>query len=192
MKIIDYTGKRIGILTIIEKTEMVKYKKKSRIYKCLCDCGNWKELSTAEFSSAKSCGCLRKQQKNKFKTMNIGKIQPWTLPPFESLKRTLLTRYKKSAIKRNYNFDLCEKDFRELVFNKCFYCNREPSQEIFESKKPNIKLLYNGIDRIDNSKGYVKENCVSCCKHCNRAKDVMSCEEFKIFISNIFNNLKLL
>jgi hypothetical protein len=27
--------------------------------------------------------------------------------------------------------------------------------------------VYNGIDRVDNNKQYIKENLVSCCKKCN-------------------------
>ena len=35
-----------------------------------------------------------------------------------------------------------------------------------------------GIDRGDNSKGYLPENLVPCCKGCNRAKSTRSPREF--------------
>jgi hypothetical protein len=38
--------------------------------------------------------------------------------------------------------------------------------------------VYNGIDRLDSSKGYVLENCVPCCSEINWAKRVMSFEDF--------------
>lgn len=40
------------------------------------------------------------------------------------------------------------------------------------------RLIYNGIDRIDNAKGYTIENSVTCCKRCNFAKRNMSYDEF--------------
>jgi hypothetical protein len=40
----------------------------------------------------------------------------------------------------------------------CYYCKSQKENEV------------NGIDRVDNSKGYTKDNCVSCCQFCNRMK----------------------
>lgn len=40
--------------------------------------------------------------------------------------------------------------------------------------------FYNGIDRLDNTKGYTPENSVACCKHCNSLKgDRLTPEETK-------------
>ncbi len=36
----------------------------------------------------------------------------------------------------------------------------------------------NGVDRVDSSRGYVKDNVVSCCKHCNLAKRDRTAEDF--------------
>jgi hypothetical protein len=33
-----------------------------------------------------------------------------------------------------------------------------------------IVIEYNGIDRVDNEKGYLVENCVPCCFTCNSLK----------------------
>jgi hypothetical protein len=35
-------------------------------------------------------------------------------------------------------------------------------------------LKRNGIDRVDNSRGYHTDNCVSCCIACNREKRAQS------------------
>jgi len=52
-------------------------------------------------------------------------------------------------------------------------------------------LIYNGIDRVDNAIGYLTDNCVACCKVCNRAKLQMSKNEFFDHIKKIYerNNL---
>lgn len=40
------------------------------------------------------------------------------------------------------------------------------------------KYVYGGIDRVDSSKGYTVDNCVSCCRECNVSKGTMSLEAF--------------
>jgi hypothetical protein len=48
--------------------------------------------------------------------------------------------------------------------------------------------LSNGIDRVVPDKGYVYDNCVPCCKYCNRAKSDLTTEQFKNLIIKIYNN----
>jgi hypothetical protein len=36
----------------------------------------------------------------------------------------------------------------------------------------------NGIDRVDNTKGYSVDNCVPCCRRCNVAKADMTPDQF--------------
>lgn len=66
--------------------------------------------------------------------------------------------YVLSAIEREYSMELQFDDFKDLVLSPCYYC------------KSSIEGEVNGIDRVDNSKGYSKENCVACCQVCNRIK----------------------
>ena len=49
-------------------------------------------------------------------------------------------------------------EFSSLVDKECYYCHYYKKEEV------------NGIDRVDNTKGYTKENSVSCCEMCNRIK----------------------
>ena len=49
-----------------------------------------------------------------------------------------------------------------------------------------IPITYNGIDRIDSTKGYFNDNVVSCCKVCNRAKSNLSLEDFKQWAANLY------
>lgn len=64
--------------------------------------------------------------------------------------------YHSEAKRRNIEWNLDKDYIIELIKSKCHYCG--------------ISNIINGIDRIDNEKGYIKENCVSCCKNCNRMK----------------------
>jgi hypothetical protein len=65
--------------------------------------------------------------------------------------------------------------------------------QIYQLKNPKtgkirsgVPITYNGIDRVDSTKGYFNENVVSCCKVCNRAKSNLSLDEFKEWISKVY------
>lgn len=55
-------GERFGRLTILEYSYTNKHKK--RVYTCLCDCGNVKNIVYSSLSSGhtKSCGCLKNEK----------------------------------------------------------------------------------------------------------------------------------
>ena len=52
----------------------------------------------------------------------------------------------------------------------------------------NGDYVYNGIDRIDNNKGYTIDNIVPCCAKCNYAKGKLTLQEFKELIEGIYNH----
>ena len=83
--------------------------------------------------------------------------------------------YKSEAKTRGYKFALSKKDFENLIFEECAYCAAPPSNCKI---KANTAVHYNGLDRIDNDKGYTKDNVVPCCRQCNIAKHSHSQEEF--------------
>jgi hypothetical protein len=83
--------------------------------------------------------------------------------------------YIHASKRRKLIFRLSKNEFYKLIKSKCFYCKIKPLQ-IFKAGKR--RLIYNGIDRVDNSKGYIKSNCVSCCKYCNFLKGRKNKDEF--------------
>lgn len=93
-------------------------------------------------------------------------------------ERCLRTSYKlKCASRRGLEFSLTDVEFSSLVHSECSYCGKLPNPR-------------NGIDRVENTKGYTLENCVSCCFICNRAKNDMSREEFIEWATRIKINAK--
>ena len=72
--------------------------------------------------------------------------------------------YKASAEKRNLVFELTKDDFKSFWQKPCYYCDAP------------IELI--GIDRKDNSLGYILDNCLSCCKYCNKGKSDSTYEEY--------------
>ena len=60
------------------------------------------------------------------------------------------------------------------------YCGSEPSYKINTNTTDNHgDYMYNGIDRVDNIKGYDLDNCVTCCSLCNWMKRDLTIKEFK-------------
>ena len=51
--------------------------------------------------------------------------------------------------------------------------------------------MYNGIDRIDNNKPYIKENLVPCCKKCNFFKSNHTKKDFLDHVKIIYEYNKL-
>ena len=81
------------------------------------------------------------------------------------------SRNKKRA-KRNdviLNFDLTFKEYREIAKYKCYYCGNLNNNNEKECV---------GLDRIDNNKGYDKENIVPSCYICNIMKLKSDITEF--------------
>ena len=73
------------------------------------------------------------------------------------------TRYgnlKHSSKLRGIEFNLNFSDYNNLIKLPCYYCNN-----LFHKN-----IVGSGLDRIDSSKGYERENVVSCCKICNMLK----------------------
>jgi len=102
----------------------------------------------------------------------------------------LKSRMNKRYIKRGLNCTLTGAEILNLVKSKCHYCG-DLSSNAFIYKQPNFEYIfyYNGIDRIDSSKGYIKGNVLSCCKTCNVSKMDMNYEKFIEHISKIYKNL---
>jgi hypothetical protein len=93
-------------------------------------------------------------------------------------------KYKHSAKRRGYEFDLDKEEFESLVKSDCNYCGQAPSsKKQITVKRRSVwhegeNVALNGIDRVDNSRGYFTDNVVSCCSFCNYAKRDRTHEEF--------------
>jgi hypothetical protein len=180
-KFVNLNGKIIGRLTIIERgSDYISPNGYKRIqWLCKCECGNIKLISSSSLLSGncKSCGCYQKDNIIKNVTLEFGRAA------FNSIYAT----YKIDAEKRNLEFELSKLEFKEIIDRNCFYCNCSPSQI-----KKNIHnagdYIYNGIDRVNNDKGYIIGNVVPCCIQCNKSKNNLTLDEFKIWIFNIYKN----
>lgn len=145
--------------------------KKRAMWLCRCDCGKEKDIRGHDLRRgySRSCGCRQ------------GK---W-LPTGEAAFRQIVRFYKKNAANHNRVFFLSDEQCHQLFKGDCFYCGEKPSNTKSNNRLINGEYVYNGIDRLDNKKGYVAGNVVSCCRKCNVAKAQMGCDEFIAWCSKI-------
>lgn len=128
---------------------------------------------------SKSCGCLKSVS---------AKVRGQNQRTPEGHYVSIYKRYIKSARARGYEFNLTEEETVKLFKDNCHYCGESPSNRT--GKQIGKIVPTNGIDRKDNSIGYSIDNCVPCCKYCNKMKLYHSYEDFTSHILKIANNLK--
>jgi hypothetical protein len=181
----DFTGQKFGELDVLrlvtnEEKEEYGIKRRGTFWWCKCNhCGREKIIrSDGLRSGIQTCGCITGEKTSERSRIKYGEAS------FNGLYRS----YKDKAIGRKLVFILSKEEFRKITQQNCYYCGIEPKQ-ITKNKNNFGQYIYNGIDRIDSSKGYILENVVPCCGRCNEAKLALSQNNFFTMIDNIYNNL---
>ena len=89
-----------------------------------------------------------------------GKISGNLYPEcFANHKSNLISDYRRRALRKQLDFLLTPDDYNSIIKNDCFMCGKKTDQQ-----------NQNGIDRMDNTKGYILENVNACCCECNLTK----------------------
>jgi 5-methylcytosine-specific restriction endonuclease McrA len=172
-------GDRFG--SLVAEKYLYRNKYYRRVFLFRCDCGNVKEIESNSIKQGKtkSCGC------------GIVKGNKLRSIPYRNSEQTrVFNNYITSSRKRNLKFSLSKEYFTMLTQMNCAYCGSKPSngRTVYEKKDP---YLFSGIDRVDNSKGYVVGNVVACCKTCNIAKASMTLEQFVEWIKRVHKWVEL-
>ena len=75
--------------------------------------------------------------------------------------------YLNNAKQRSYVFEITQENFRKITKMNCHYCDSEPktlkTNGKTQERRQHNTYIYNGIDRLDNAKGYIDGNVVPCC-----------------------------
>lgn len=162
----DLSGQKFGSLFVEKFIGYRSQGKNTRVafFRCLCDCGAHKEVKGTHLSrgDTKTCGA------------SIHKI----LPNNAAKVRAKFLNYKRHAEGRGYEWTISYPFFNSLVLMRCDYCGKEA--------KP-----FNGLDRVDNDRGYIEENVVPCCKQCNQAKSDFHLEEFLNWVERVYERKNL-
>lgn len=179
-------GENTGAFTILSRLSSKQYTNvKAGMWEVMCnECGNKKEITTSQVKKYGSCGC--KQYKDKIKPKGSGKKTPKGTSVFVNM---LISIYKSNAKKRKISYELSYDEFASIINEPCAYCG--DANENILNKAKYEDFPYTGIDRVDNSLGYVKENTVPCCEFCNRAKLNRTENYFKNKIIKIAKGIEL-
>lgn len=163
---INLTGNVYGELEVIG---FDKIKDQESYWKCKCSCGKIVSIRNGSLQggNTKTCG------HSKIKDCGV------------AATNDLYYHYRKSSEKRNLKFELNLEEFKNIIFDNCFYCGIEPNKSTL-IKTANGNIVYNGIDRKNNYDGYNIDNCVSCCFTCNQAKLNMPLDNFLKHVDLIY------
>lgn len=174
-KWVDWTNKRVGhivpkryVLTSFREGQKPKW-----YWECICDCGNTTLASAHSlyYKTKNHCEqCSRKVA-----------IAKTTLPDNMATWHRAYKDIRINAARRGYAFEISFDDFYKLATSNCYFCGDEPAFGSYNIKR-------NGIDRLDNTKGYVAGNCVPCCGVCNVMKGTHTEVEFYEKIAKIYKH----
>jgi hypothetical protein len=85
--------------------------------------------------------------------------------------------YKRRANEKHIDFEITISDYDSFVNSNCYLCDRGSYDK-----------CKNGIDRVDNTKGYVLSNVKPCCGSCNYMKKDLSLDVIFNKWIEIYNN----
>lgn len=144
-KLIDLTGKTFNRLAVIERAENAKSGLPR--WKCQCSCGNIKIVQGGHLRTkhTQSCGCIHKECQKK----RLTKHGMCGTPEYRSWYHML---------DRCYNPN--DSEFKNYGARGITVCNewRNGFSGFYNDMKKKPSPQYT-LERIDNNKGYFKENC---------------------------------
>lgn len=181
---------KFGRLTFVKKTE-TKHKDGTYFHLFKCDCGLDKLalFRNVRNGYTRSCGCLASENAA---ARLFGKCPTNKRPEDERSLHWSMLELKNSAKTKKLELTLSLEDVKSIIFCNCHYCNNPPSRFIKHTRDVAwTKVPVNGIDRMDNTKGYIQGNCLPCCSECNYFKSNMPYEKFIDLVKRISTNMRL-
>ena len=173
MKREDLSGRVFGRLTVLREATR-GLNNRLRWY-CRCSCGAQLVVFGyyLRMGQTRSCGCL--------------KIDMHSKPAGIAAKNRIKKSYLQNAKTRNIAWNLSDTRFEQIISETCVYCGAIPTNRTTDTKH---YLSYSGIDRVDNTKGYVDDNVVACCSICNHAKSDMTVAAFEVWANRVVQRFR--
>lgn len=145
----NLVGNKFGKLKVLSFSHLTTGKVKSKMWVCLCDCGNkvTKSTATLNFGRTKSCGCLRKDGS---RSVTHGQASGGNFTPEYRTWQNMNTRCYNPKTKRFHNHG-----GRGIIV-----CERWHKFDNFFADMGKKPSPIHSIDRFpDNDGNYFKENC---------------------------------
>ena len=175
-----YLNKKIGDYTV--KKYVGKNKYGSRLWLCECKCGFQREFNTSYLTggslrTATQCKkCYKKEMELSNRITNDIPNRFWY-------------KFLNVANRRNIEVGISKKCLFELYLKQNKKCSLTGQDLYFTKLRSNFNRYTNAsIDRIDSSKGYVKDNIQWVHKKVNMMKQRYSQEEFIEICKMVANN----
>lgn len=143
MRMIDQTGKRFGMLVVVERAPRIQEKKSIVRWVCQCDCGKTAIVWASNLKCAKSCGCAQYANPPR---LTHGCCYTPTFSVWQNMRcRCENINNDRYAAYGGRGIRICER-WRNSFSNFLEDMGEKPSPK-------------HSIDRIDNDGDYEPENC---------------------------------
>lgn len=192
-------GKKINELTVINGP--ISKKKYGLYWDCLCSCGKMYQAPHQALIKGELKFCFECSSNENISKYNSLKIAPHNkLVSGQASLNGLFSSYKRNATGRGLEFSLSLDEFKVLTKQVCNYCGSSPKKQYpnertvslsrMKNKVTNGVYIYNGLDRVDNNKGYELGNVVPCCSLCNVMKHKIPLMDWLGHIKAIYEYIK--
>ena len=175
---VDIVGKKYGKWEVLSEAPP-RGKSTALRAVCRCECGKVRSVTKLALRKGRTTQCMSCASKHRYQKK--AEAQRLSDPLYGY--RTHISRYKLGATERNLEWGLTDDRAVDLFLQRCVFCNREGI------KRRETMAPLNGIDRLDNTKGYVEGNVFPCCWDCNRAKADMHTADFVLWIKDVAKHI---
>lgn len=176
----DLTNKKFGLLTVIG-VSIKRTKCNARNWDCICECGG--KTTTQGYNlkrgNTKSCGCLNSEK-------NRGNKNP-TWKGYGEISASKFFEYTRNAARRKLEFRITIQDLWEQFLKQNKQCAITKLPLTFP-KTHGDRTATASLDRIDNNKGYTKNNIQWLHKEINYMKSDLSVEDFIKYCKLVSSN----
>jgi hypothetical protein len=172
-------GQVFGTLVVVG--EALKRAPERRLVLVRCKCGAEKFVGAGALvaGATRSCGATECTTRATTQRQRYG----YTTPGNQA-RNFIYHNYRSTARKRGRTFDITKEDFHDLTSQECHYCG-QPLSNRTKDRNGDGFFVYNGLDRVDSSRGYTLDNVVPACIVCNKAKTDMSCDDFLAWVRRV-------
>ena len=180
-------GDNIGNLVVVKKLGRVR-KGRSLFWRCRCNCGSDKDITLSSHAlkdgHTRSCGCLLNPS---------GKRHP-NFVGYGDMPGGMFKRIEHGAKNRKISFSITKKqiwDLFEKQNRKCALSGMTLQFGVNSRIKEKKRECTASVDRVDNTKGYVKGNIQWVHKDINKMKNTHSQEYFIKICNLVSENVKI-